>query len=177
MATLIGVGGSVVGGAVGGWLTMLAGSQQSRRDREDGRLERSKQAAMDVAAAWPVLEEALMDRADGKISANALHKAFNVFSRTATMQSIPITNDLLRKHIRSHVMSVLAATRYVDDLEQLSLRVETLRNSGEKMCQAIDAHYHDKPLPLYGGIAEADLAAEGETRRRGLFWRRKKPSG
>jgi hypothetical protein len=156
---------------------MLAGSQQSRRDREDGRLERSKQAAIDIAAAWPVLEEALLGRADNKISADGLHEAFNAFSRTATIQSIPITNDLLRKHIRSHVTSVLAATRYADDLEQLSLRVEPLRQSGDKMCQAIDAHYHDKPLPPYGGITEAQLAAaEAETRHRALFWRRKKSS-
>jgi hypothetical protein len=57
------------------------------------------------------------------------HKAFNVFSGTATMQSIPITNDLLRKHIRSHVTSVLAAARYADEFEQLSLRVGPLRQA------------------------------------------------
>ena len=95
-----------------------------------------------------------------------------------TDEFLVITNDLLRKHIRSHVTSVLAATRYADDLEQLSLRVEFLRQSGEKMCQAIDAHYHDKPLPPYGGITEADLAAaEAETRPRWVFRRRKKSSG
>jgi len=178
MAALIGVGGSVVGGAVGGWLTMVAGRQQSRRDREDGRLERSKQAAVDIAAAWPVLEEALLDRAGGKIPADGLHKAFNVFSTTATMQSIPITNDLLRKHIRGHVMSVLEATQYADAPERLSPRVEHLRQSGGEMCQAIDAHYRDKPLPPYGGTTEADrAAADAETRRWRLFRRQRQSSG
>jgi hypothetical protein len=58
----------MVGAFVSGWLTMLAGRQQSRNERKGERLEHSKQAALDIASAWSVLEEALLDRSVGKVA-------------------------------------------------------------------------------------------------------------
>ena len=150
-AALIGLGGSVIGGAVGGWFTLMAGKRQSRSEREAVRVERSRQAAMDIASAWPVLEEALLARASGKISADDLHTAFNTFSRTATMQSIPITNDKLRRRIRGHLELAFSSTLYADDPEQLSSKVGPLRANGGAISDSIDAYYNDKPLPAYSG--------------------------
>lgn len=59
-SALIGVGGAIIGGALGGWFGLLAAGPQSKRERAESRKERSRQAAMDIADAWPVLEEALL---------------------------------------------------------------------------------------------------------------------
>jgi hypothetical protein len=150
-AALIGVAGSVLGSVAGGLFALWAANRQSRSERGAVRLERSQQAAMDIASAWPVLEEALLARASNKISADDLPQAFNTFSRTATMQSIPITNDDLRSRIRGHLALALSSTLYADDPQQLSPRVERLRTNGGAICDAIDAYYNDKPLPVYPG--------------------------
>jgi hypothetical protein len=150
-ATLIAAGASVVGALVGGGFTLWAAMRQSRTEREATRLERAKQAAMDIASAWPVLEEALLDRGHGKCSADDLHQAFNTFSRTATMQCIPITDEEPRRRIRGHVRLALSSTLYADNPEQLSTKVERLQANGVEIAESIDAYYNDKPLPAYSG--------------------------
>jgi hypothetical protein len=146
-AALAGAGAAIVGAFVGGWLTMLAGRQQSRNERKADRLERSKQAALDIASAWPVLEEALLDRSVGKVSAEDLNKAFNAYSRTAGVQSIPIVGEELRRRIRGHLQLAFSSTLYVDNPEQLATKVQRLRSSRVAMSDSIEAYYNDKPLP------------------------------
>jgi hypothetical protein len=150
-AALIGAGASVFGALVGGGFTLWAAVRQSGSERKAARLERSKQAAMDIAASWPVLEEALLDRAHGKNAANDLHKAFNAFSRTAAMQCIPVTDEELRRRIRGHINLALSSTLYADNPEQLSTKVQRLQTNGAEIAESIDAHYNDKPLPAYSG--------------------------
>jgi hypothetical protein len=150
-SAIIGIIAAILGGIVGGGFTMWAGIRESRSEREATRLDRSKQAAMDIAAAWPVLEEALLNRAHGKISADDFHKAFNTFSRTATMQSIPIVDEGLRRRVRGHRELAFSSTLYADDPGQLTAKVERLRTNGGAISDSIDAHYHDKPLPDYSG--------------------------
>jgi hypothetical protein len=150
-AALIGAGAAIVGGLVSGWLTMLAGRQQSRGERQAERLERSKQAALDIASAWSVLEEALLDRSVGSVSAADLNKAFNTYSRTAGVQSIPIIDEELRRRIRGHLQLAFSSTLYADKPEQLATKIERLRNNGLAMSDSIEAYYNDKPLPPYSG--------------------------
>lgn len=148
-SALLGVGGSVIGGVVGGWFALLAVAQQSRRDRTESRAERSRQAAMDIADAWPVLEEALLARAAGDAKASQLDQAYNLFARTATTQSIPISDAEVRRRIRNHIDLVFPLTDHNTAQATLVDKVESLRAHGDAMREAIAAHYNDEPLPEY----------------------------
>jgi hypothetical protein len=174
-SALIGLVGAIIGAVVGGAFTLWAAMRQSRSEREATRLERSKQAAMDIAAAWPVLEEALEDRAHTQISADDFHRAFNAFSRTATMQCIPIVDKELRRRIRGHRELLFSSTLYADDPVRLSTRVEGLRTNGVAIAESIDAHYNDKPLPDYSGPLWPKSPVPGPLRAAKWweFWKRR----
>lgn len=148
-AALIGVAGSVVGGAVGGVFALLAVKQQSRRERESVRRERSHQAAMDIATAWTTLEEAYVARAAGANAPADLHQAFNAFSKTATTQSIAITDAEVRRWIQKTIQLAFSFTLYANEPSRLQQIVEALRQYGDAMREAIAAHYNDLPIPAF----------------------------
>jgi gas vesicle protein len=150
---VIGVIGSVIGGIVGGVFALRATASQSKREREEASRDRSRQAAMNIADALSVLEETLLDRSRETIDANGLDRAYNVFSRTVSTQSIPITDDELRRRIEAHRRLVFEATdsTHVGPAE-LAGRVDRPRAKGDAMSKAIEAHYRNIPLP-----ADSDL--------------------
>jgi gas vesicle protein len=148
-SALIGVGGAIIGGAVGGWFALLAAGQQSKRERMESRKERSRQAAMEIADAWPVLEEVLLSRAAGTGTTSQLDQAYNQFARTATTRSIPISDLELRRRIRNHVDLAFLLTDHNTPQGVLAEKVASLRDHGDAMRQAIAAHYNDSLLPAY----------------------------
>lgn len=102
VAALIGAGGSVVGGFVGGWLALLAGSRQGRRDVAARRTERSHQAALAIAESLAALELAVATWTARQSDAIALRVAFNLFAQTAAVQAIALTDGDLRSRVRTH---------------------------------------------------------------------------
>ena len=156
VAALIGVGGSVLGGLVGGWFALSASSRQWRRDRADRRSDQSHQAAMEIAGAWPVLAEAFLARAADEITTLDMEKAFNAFSRIVYMQIIAITDPQVRERIRNHERLALAYGRFGDDRQKLAEYASRLHIHGESMTAALEAHYANAPLPPYQGPPAGD---------------------
>ena len=143
-AAVIGAVGSVIGGIVGGCLALLATARQSRRERAERRKEGSRQAAMDIAAAWPILEEVLLARAADDATASDLDRAYNTFARIATTQSIPIIDAEVRRLIRNQVDLVFPLTNHNTARATLTAEMESLRSHGDAMREAIAAHYNER---------------------------------
>jgi hypothetical protein len=158
VAAIIGAAGSVVGGAIGGWITLLATRRQSERDRERSHVDRSHQAAMSIAESISTLEEAIVIWAAGQSDPGTLRIAFNVFARTAAVQGIAIVDAVLRQRVRTHVeltgtLSALADQRLTRGL------VEPVWRHTDAVIEALEAHYADAPLPPYQKPPADDAAA------------------
>jgi hypothetical protein len=159
-AALIGVGGSVVGAAIGGWFGIMAARGQWKRDRADARAERSRQAAMAIAESVASLEEALVAWSAGQSDLVALRTAFNVFSRTAAVQSIALTESTLRERVRRHIELVArVATLAETNPTGAAALVPTARRHADAVIEALDAHYNDAALPSYRPLPLEDAAA------------------
>lgn len=104
---------------------------------------------MNIASAWPALEQALLARSAGDITPSQLDAAYNSFAQTATLQSIPISDADLRQRIRNHIELVFPLTDHSTTQATLAQRVESLREHGDAIRLAITAHYNDEPLPAY----------------------------
>lgn len=156
-AALIGVGGSVVGGAVGGWYALRAGRQQWRRDRADARSERSWQAALAIAESAASLQESVLIWAAGGCDLDAFGLAANVFARAAAVQGLLLTDRDLRSRVDNHVRLVmtLASLSKVGTLTPL---VQPVRLHGEALIEAIDAHVNGVTLPAYRPPPLNDIA-------------------
>jgi hypothetical protein len=98
-AAIIGAGGSVLGGLAGGWFVLRAGHRQWQRDREDARIERSREAAMTITDSVVRLWEAVTTWQNTR-EYSALALAYNTFSRTVAAQSLWLTDDQLRQRVR-----------------------------------------------------------------------------
>jgi gas vesicle protein len=151
-AAVIGAVGSVIGGIVGGWFALLATTRQSRRERAEKRRERSRQAAMNIASAWPILEEVLLARAADDALASDLDRAYNTFATIATTQSLAIIDAEVRRLIREQVHLVFPLTNHNTERATLAAEMESLRSHGDAMREAIAAHYNDEPLPAHIGL-------------------------
>lgn len=158
---MIGAGGSVVGGAVVGWFTIVAARGQWKRDRDraDARLERSRQAAISIAESVASMEEALVAWSAGQSSVAALRAAFNAFSRTAAVQSIALTESTLRNRVRRHV-ELLARIATLSETAAGSVGglVPTARRHADAVIEALDAHYNGAALPTYRPLPLNDAA-------------------
>jgi hypothetical protein len=152
IAALIGAGGAIVGGLVGGWFALLAAHRQWSRDREDRRSDQSRQAALEIAEASNLLEEAFLARAVERISGDELTRAFNTFSQIASMRSIAIIDPQIRKRVRDHQLLGFAYMTFSHEPEKLSPYADRLRVHGEAMTAAIEAYYNGKLLPPYQSI-------------------------
>lgn len=158
-AALIGVGGSVVGAAIGGWFAIMATRGQWKRDRADARGERSRQAAMSIAESVASLEEALVTWSAGQSDLVALRAAFNAFSRTAAVQSIALTGSTLRERVRRHIELVArVATIAETNPTGAAALVPTARRHADAVIEALDAHYNDAALPSYRPLPMQDAA-------------------
>jgi hypothetical protein len=147
---MIGAIGSVVGGIVVGWFTIMAARGQWKRDRADARLDRSRQAAMSIAESVASMEEALVSWSADQSSLAALRAAFNAFSRTAAVQSIALTEGTLSRRVRRHV-ELLARVAHVaqDAPAGAKALVETARRHADAVIEALEAHCNDAALPSY----------------------------
>jgi hypothetical protein len=155
-AALIGVGGSAVGGLVGGWYVLRAGHEQWQRDRQDARIDRSRQAAMSIAEAVGEMEQAI-----GTWQANpadqaeivTLLNAFNAFSRSVAIQSLALTDDELRSRVRAHqtFVSVLGTLARQGGTSASPL-ADRVRKHADVVLDAISAHVHGNPLPPYQAL-------------------------
>jgi hypothetical protein len=152
-AALIGVGGSAVGGLVGGWYVLRAGHEQWQRDRQDARTDRSRQAAMSMAEAVGEMEQAIgtwqADPAD-QAEIAALLNAFNAFSRSVAIQSLALTDDELRSRVRAHqtFVGVLGTLARQGGASAPPL-ADRVRKHADVVLDAISAHVHGNPLPSY----------------------------
>jgi hypothetical protein len=93
-ASLLGAGGSVVGGFVGGWMALTASRGQSKREARARVAERSSAAALSIAESLASLEIAVVSYAAGDIDTVALCIAFNVFAQTASVQMLAISDPI-----------------------------------------------------------------------------------
>jgi len=159
-AAMIGAIGSVVGGVVVGWFTIVAARGQWKRDRADARLDRSRQAAMSIAESIASMEEALVAWSAGQSSLEAMRAAFNAFSRTAAVQSLALTDSALRQRVRRHV-ELLARVATVAETAPPGARalVMTARRHADAVIEALEAHCNDAALPSYRPLPLDD--AEG----------------
>jgi hypothetical protein len=159
-AALIGAGGSVVGGIVGGWLALVAVRSQWRRDRADARADRSHNAAMSIAEAVASMEEALVAWGAGQSSLAALRAAFNTFSRTAAVQSIAVTDSVVRQRVRRHVeLLARVATLAETQPPAAAELIPTSRCHTDAVIDALTAHYNDAALPAYRPLPLEDAVA------------------
>jgi len=149
-AALLGVVGSVLGGLVGGWYALRAGHKQWKRDRADALMDRSREAVMSIADAVGAMHVALATWIANQPQIEELKAAFNVFSRTAAVQSLAVTDDVLRGRVRTHQTLVgytcSFAERGVTAAEQLA---EKCLANGDTLLDALSAHVHGKALPPY----------------------------
>lgn len=168
-AAVIGVGGSVLGGLVGGWFALRAGAAQWQRDREASRTDRSHQAALTIASEIAGLEAAIETWGARQEDVDALVGAFNTFSLATTVQSIGLVDDELRRRISNHILltsnfSAIARAQGTmpsqsGNAETVSTLAETVRRHTEAVLEAIDAHVSGKPLPRYDPrLVEAAIA-------------------
>lgn len=158
IAAAIGAGGSVIGGIVGGWLTMVATRRQWKRDRADARVDRSRQAAQSIADAIATMEGAIVTWAAGESDPPTLRQAFNTFSRGILVESITLVDSELRQRVRTHVdlVSSLAALAHHPLTKRL---VPAVRHHTDAMVDAIEAHCAGEPLPAYQRPPLGDAAA------------------
>lgn len=178
IAAVIGAGGSVVGGVVGGLFAVWVGRRQARQDRADARTARSHQAALSIAHEVGSLDEAIVawNAAAGQASragtigvgnvqrsaaigqamteaartVSEMRAVFNEFSRSATVQSIGLTDDDLRSRVRDHaelagLLCLVAEMRGADGL----LLSDIVRLHSRAVLDAINAHVNGRPLPSY----------------------------
>lgn len=195
-AALIGVGGSAVGGLVGGWYALRAGHNQWQRDRQDAQTDRSRQAAMSIAEVIGEMEQAI-----GTWQANptdqaeiaALLNAFNAFSRTVAIQSLALTDRELRARVRAHqtLVGVLGTIAAQGGTSGPPLAGQ-VRKHADVVLDTIAAHVHGSPFPPYEPLpldnagalmqwtqgpatAPQDAGHEGPLPERRFAWRRKRP--
>lgn len=162
-AALVGVGGSAIGGLVGGWYALRATHEQWQRDREDARTDRSRQAAMSIAEAVGEMEQAI-----GTWQANpadqaeiaALLNAFNGFSRSVAIQGLALTDDELHSRVRAHqiFVGVLGKLAQQGSTSAPPL-AEQVRKHADVVLDAISAHVHGNLLPAYQPLPLSDAVA------------------
>lgn len=152
-AALIGVGGSGVGGLVGGWYVLRAGHEQWQRDRQDAQSERSRQASMSIAEAIGEMEQAIATwRANpaDKTEVETLRNSFNAFSRSIAIQSLALSDGELRSRIRTPQTFVGIVGEIVRKGGTAApLLADQARKHADVVLDAISAHIHDRTLPSY----------------------------
>jgi hypothetical protein len=147
-AALVGAAGSILGGIVGGWIALVAGSRQSRRDLASRRDERSQQAALSIAAAVGQLEEAIVGwqaDADGR----AIGTAYNRFSQTAVVQGIALTDAELADRVTAHVQLAGRFAGLADRPDIAGPLAEPTRRHANALLDSLAAHVGQGPLPPY----------------------------
>jgi hypothetical protein len=139
-AALIGGGGSVVGGIIGGWLAIAAVRGQWKRDRADARAERSHEAAMSIVEAIGSTEVAVVAWSAGQSDLVALRAAFNVFSTTATVQSIAVTDSAVRSRVRRHVELLVRVAILAESAPDLAAGlIPAARRHASAVIEALEA--------------------------------------
>lgn len=151
-ATLIGAGGSVVGGIVGGWFALVAARNQWKRDRADSREDRSHLAAMSIAESMASLDEALVAWTAQQMQSDlaGLRAAFNAFSKTAAVQSMALTDAALRQRVRAHVELLARVATLAEKSAAGGVALaEPARRHTEAVIGAFDAHCNGAASPPY----------------------------
>jgi hypothetical protein len=159
-AALLGVGGSVLGGIVGGWYALRAGHNQWQRDRADALMDRSREAAMSIADAVGAMHVALATWIANQPQIEELTAAFNVFSRTLAVQGLAVTDDVLRGRVRTHQTLVGYTCSFAErDVAAAAQLAEKCLANGDTLLDALSAHVHGKTLPPYSPPPLSDAKA------------------
>jgi hypothetical protein len=147
-AALIGVGGAVVGGIVGGWYVMRTNRQQSQRDREDVRTDRSRQAALAIASAIGELITAMVawriDCDDQKLGASLVP-----FNLTAGIQNLALADDEVRARVVNDVYLAASIPSLPDDSESAKVIADAICRHSQEVIDALGKHVHGRQLPPY----------------------------
>jgi hypothetical protein len=150
-AALLGIGGSILGGAMGGWYALRATHQHWEHERKASQRDRSHQAAAAILVAVGELEQAIVAWQKGRTDADALRESHNSFVKAASVQSTGLTDDDLRARVGNHRRLAWMLAMATDDQEDGGLRdlSETVRFHADAVSPALEAHVRDNPLPPY----------------------------
>jgi hypothetical protein len=149
-AALVGVGGSVLGGIVGGWFALRAVHQQWDHERETSRLDRSHQAAATAIAGISELERAIVAWQKGEIDADALREAKNFFEVSILVPITALTDADLSNRVGNHRKLVWRLDEAVRKQPTMARALsETVRYDTDVVVPALQAHIRDEPLPSY----------------------------
>jgi hypothetical protein len=142
------VGGAVVGGIVGGSYVIYTGRQQSRRDREDARTDRSSQAALAIASAIGQLITAMVawriDRDNQKLWA-----ALVPFNLTAGIQNLALADGEVRSRVVNDVYLAASISSLPDDSESIKVIADAICRHSQEVIDALGKHIHGQQLPPY----------------------------
>jgi hypothetical protein len=156
-AALIGVGG-----IVGGWFVLRAGRKQWLRDRADVRIERSRQAAMLIAEAIGGLEQEVVAWQAKRQDTVSLTAAFNTTVRAIAVQSMALTDPVLRERVQNHSQLagrlVAIATASVNSPFPPSM-MDPERRHADAVVAALEAHVQELPPPAYNPPPLTDAKA------------------
>lgn len=160
-AALIGVGGSVIGGGVGGWFALLSARKQSDRDRQNARADGSHQAAMAIADAVASMDAAVvLWQPNPAADTEALRIAYGDCARATRVQNMRLTDQALKDRLAAHMRltSIFVATAINGGGAARALS-ETVRRHTEALVSALDAHVSGHPLPEYQALDTTNRAA------------------
>jgi len=185
IAAVIGAGGSVVGGIVGGliayWTTGISRTGTART-------QRSHQSALGIAHGISTLHEAIgawkaaalahddlaasipadnVQRGprlspasqEARRACEAMRAAFHEYSKSATAQSIALTDDDLRARLSSHTELARLLCRVAEQRGTAGPGLaDTARPHGAAVLATINAHVNAKPLPVYVPLPSLDVS-------------------
>jgi hypothetical protein len=151
-SALVGLGGSVIGGVVGGLFVLIAGERQWKRDRADARIERSHQAAMSIADAIARLEEQVVAWQANQQDTVSLTAEFNATARNIVVQSMALIDPAVRVRVQIHAQLagrlVAVAQSSVGSPFPASMMIPERRHA-DAVIAALEAHVQDQVLPAY----------------------------
>jgi len=148
-AALIGVGGSVVGGIVGGLFVLRAAQRQRERDRDDARAIRSHQAALAIADAMAALIVAVSTWKQDH-DWDSLAAAFNTYSRTVGVQRLALIDPELRRRVQNQTPLTAAFLNVAAKGGGAAPQsADTVLRHSNAVIPALGAHVSDEALPPY----------------------------
>jgi hypothetical protein len=142
-------GSAVLGGLVGGWLTVRAAREQWRHDAQAANMERSHFASQRLLIATAQPEAALVTwRANHDVE--LLKAAFNSFSATS-MAGVPfVPYGAVATRVRAHNEFGFRFVSFVTSRGGAAAPlVESFRRHADAVTDTLEAHIQGRRLPTY----------------------------
>jgi hypothetical protein len=148
-AGLLGAGGSVLGGAVGGWYALRGVHQQWKRDRQDFQMDRSHQAAIAIGQAVSTVAGAI-DTWELHHDNDALKNAYHSFTDTVYFQNFLVEDREVRSRVFNHigVIGAFVAEAMTSD-GPTETTIRTMRRHTNEVIRTLYCHVDNEVLPAY----------------------------